>query len=310
MKKLLSITLLLTLISLFSCSNDDDDSNGRNSNFVSVGYKFNKANRPQGTNNLIAIQVYSDGKPYAYGLFDDFSKVDGNFPKGGNYTAKSTIIIDGKIKVAQDETGYLKPFLAGGKSTPLTNRFTKSNTLEMDLLNQSTTTLYDDNTSEQRVNTRSNKFDDIKDIKLPPLDRYYGESSEINIDDDSLIVDMERYVFGLRINVEFIGNEIKDTDFFKLIVSGAKDTITVTPKDEVKTVEVFYTYSTLSKEETPPTIQLRAFTNTRHGEYWEFAPNMMETLYRNDLMILDQTIQKERGIWINPYKWEGIPLYY
>lgn len=310
MKKLLPLIFILSL--LISCGNDKEDFLSKRDG--QIAFKFNANATPSGTNNLIGVQIYKGVKasttsgslvqysPYAYGLFDDISKIKIDLPKDVEYKIVSTIVVDGKAKVAQDNNGYLKPFLSARVGTPLTNSFKLDSSKAMIELNQSTTTM-------SAGGTRS--VDETEDYTMPPLDRWYGEV--VNYEGDSNenpIVYMDRYVFGLRVNVEFVGDQIQDSDFFKLIVDGARDTLIFTPKDEIKTVEVLYTYSTLSKEETPPSIQMRAFTNNIDGDYWEFAINKMESLYRNDLMILNQTIQKDMERWINLQKWDGISGFY
>lgn len=51
------------------------------------------------SNDLVGIQVYQNDVPYAYGLFDDASKMSINLHTGKEYTFKSQIIKGGKSKL-------------------------------------------------------------------------------------------------------------------------------------------------------------------------------------------------------------------
>lgn len=51
------------------------------------------------SDDLVGIQVYQNDEPYAYGLFDDASKMSINLHTGKKYTFKSQLIKNGKSKL-------------------------------------------------------------------------------------------------------------------------------------------------------------------------------------------------------------------
>lgn len=244
MNKLLLIFLCLPLF--IACGDSGNDplpvSKER-----TITYKFNTNTAPTGTNNLIGVQIYKGIKagslvqysPYAYGLFDDFSKIKLELPKDAEYKITSTIVIEGKTKVAKDGNGYLKPFSIGNTGVPLTNSFVLSNTKAMTLLNQSTTTIAGSN----KKSTKENYVADPNEYKIPNLDRYYGEVVEYNGNNaDDPAINMQRSVFGIKLSLDDVSNieeGLKVT--FYVYVYGAPDTLKVSNTDEVKQVERVYT---------------------------------------------------------------------
>ena len=244
MKKLLFILLCLPLV--FACNDGNDPlpvSKER-----TITYKFNTNAAPTGANNLIGVQIYKGTKagslvqysPYAYGLFDDFSKIKLELPKDAEYKIVSSVVVEGKNKVGKDGNGYLKPFSLGGTAgVQLTNTFTLDDTRAMTLLNQSTTTIAGSN----KKSTKENYVADPNDYKIPNLDRYYGEVVEYNGNNaDDPAINMQRSVFGIKLSLDDVSNieeGLKVT--FYVYVYGAPDTLKVSNTDEVKQVERVYT---------------------------------------------------------------------
>lgn len=244
MKQFLFVLFCIT--ALMSCGDDKGDDPITPKEKM-ITYKFNTNAAPTGTNNLIGVQIYKGVKsgsviqysPYAYGVFDDFNKIKLELPKDAEYKITSTIVIEGKTKVAKDGNGYLKPFSIGNTGVPLTNSFVLSNTKAMTLLNQSTTTL----SSSNKKTTKENYVADPNDYKIPNLDRYYGEVTEYNgSNSDNPVIDMQRCVFGVKLSLDDISNieEGLKVTFF-VYVYGAPDTLKVSNTDEVKQVERVYT---------------------------------------------------------------------
>lgn len=247
MNKLLLIFLCLPL--LIACGDSGNDplpvSKER-----TITYKFNTNAAPTGTNNLIGVQIYKGTKtanlvqysPYAYGLFDDFSKIKLELPKDAEYKIVSSVVVDGKTKVGKDGNGYLKPFALGGTAgVQLTNTFTLDDTRAMTLLNQSTTTIAGSNKKSTKESD-SSQLEPL-DYKIPNLDRYYGEVVEYNgSNSDNPVIDMQRCVFGVKLSLDDISNieEGLKVTFF-VYVYGAPDTLKVSNTDEVKQVERVYT---------------------------------------------------------------------
>lgn len=295
----------------------DDNENDIVNTEKTIAYKFNSKAAPTGTNNLIGVQIFKGAKgastdmieysPYAYGLFDDFSKIKLDLPKEYEYKIVSTVVVDGKSKVGQDNNGYLKPFSIRDKGIALTNAFTLDSEKAMLLLNESTTTVV------KSSNKKSGAAEtELEDVAVPQLDRYYGEAVEYSGESkENPLVDMDRYVFGLRLNVTFEGSHIEPTDCILLTIEGSSDTLKVYASDEVKSIERMYTFTNLSKEATPRSIPLRVFyKDPFNGELLEFSENANEKLYRGDLMILNQTVYRDETSWKFPFKWDAIIGYY
>lgn len=245
MNKLLLIFLCLPL--LIACGDSGNDP-VQVSKERTITYKFNTNSAPTGTNNLIGVQIYKGVKagslvqysPYAYGLFDDFSKIKLELPKDAEYKIVSSVVVDGKTKVGKDGNGYLKPFALGGTAgVQLTNTFTLDDTRAMTLLNQSTTTIAGSN----KKSTKENYEADPNEYKIPNLDRYYGEVVEYNGNNaDDPAINMQRCVFGVKLSLDDVSNieeGLKVT--FYVYVYGAPDTLKVSNTDEVKQVERVYT---------------------------------------------------------------------
>lgn len=313
MKKLLFILLCLPLV--FACNDGNDPvpvSKER-----TITYKFNTNAAPTGANNLIGVQIYKGVKtgslvqysPYAYGLFDDFSKIKLELPKDAEYKIVSSVVVDGKTKVGKDGNGYLKPFALGGTAgVQLTNTFTLDDTRAMTLLNQSTTTIAASNKKSTKESD-SSQLEPL-DYKIPNLDRYYGEVTEYDGNsNDNPVVDMQRQVFGIRFTVEFEGDKIEPNDCMFLAVKGAPDTLFVYAKDAVKTIEAMYTMSDFTAE-TPLSIQIDVYHKMTDGTLRRMDGTSGTSLYRNTLMILNQKIIRDESTDSYPYKWDGIDVYY
>lgn len=315
MKRLFLILLCVPLF--WACGDSDDDTSNTEK---TITYKFNSKAAPTGTNNLIGVQIYKGTKtaastgnlvqyaPYAYGIFDDFSKIKLELPKGSEYKIVSTVVVDGKNKVVQDGNGYLKPFSIQDKGVALTNAFTLSSDKAMTLLNQSTTTLIK-NTSKSTKDSPSNTYEP-EDVAVPRLDRYYGEVTEYNGDSNTNpVVNMGRQVFGIRFTVEFEGNKIEPEDCLYLAVKGATDTLFIHAKDEVKTIEAMYTFSNFV-DNVPPSIEIDVYHRLPDGTERYMEGTSGWTLYRNYLMILDHKVILDDTGNSYPYRFEGIEDYY
>lgn len=247
MNKLLLILFCLPL--LIACGDSGNDpvpvSKER-----TITYKFNTNAAPTGVNNLIGVQIYKGTKtgslvqysPYAYGLFDDFSKIKLELPKDAEYKIVSSVVIDGKTKVGKDGNGYLKPFSLGGTAgVQLTNTFTLDDTRAMTLLNQSTTTIAGSNKKSTKESD-SSQLEPL-DYKIPNLDRYYGEVVEYNGNNsDDPAINMQRCVFGVKLSLDDVSNIEEGMNVtFCIYVVGAPDTLKVSNTDEVKQIERVYT---------------------------------------------------------------------
>lgn len=301
----------------WACGDSDDDASNTEK---TITYKFNSTAKPTGTNNLIGVQIYKGTKtgsanlvqyaPYAYGIFDDFSKIKLELPKDAEYKIVSTVVVDGKGKVVQDGNGYLKPFSIADKGVALTNAFTFSSDKAMTLLNQSTTTLIK-NTSKSTKDSPVNSYEP-EDVEIPPLDRYYGETTEYSGDSGvDPVVNMERYVFGLRLNVKYVGNTIDPDNCILVVVQGSSDTLRVKASDEIKSIEAIYTYPQFTKEESPKSIPVMAFFKYQDdSDLWNFSPLGLGVLAYQSLKVLDLTVNRVDGGTSFDDEWSGVDYYY
>lgn len=147
------------------------------------------------SSNLYGIQAYSmsindkEYKPYAYGLFDDKSKMAIKLLEGYKYKFCVTMLED-KTKLLTNKIegvdAYEYPFINTKiKATKKENKFIYSSTVFLNYLISSYTTL-------------------IKErYEIPNIDRYFGEVMGYTItENEQISIDMRRVVFGAKFIVE------------------------------------------------------------------------------------------------------------
>ncbi len=103
MKKIVTIIAIVTFI-IFGCdkefSGDDVNDDVISVNLMlsgEVSVTEEPLTKSISSDDLVGIQVYQNDVPYAYGLFDDASKMSINLHTGKKYTFKSQIIKKGKL---------------------------------------------------------------------------------------------------------------------------------------------------------------------------------------------------------------------
>ncbi len=154
------------------------------------------------TDDLYGIQVWSkpaistdDYVAYAYGLFDDKSKMTIKLLEGHLYKFQSTMVVDGKNVVRTDnldDNFYWYPF-AVEQETQLENKFIWSTSNMHSIKYGLTWTTGADGGSEY--------------ADRPFVDRYYGEATDYApVENGSVMIDMKRTVFG----VKFIVNDLTE----------------------------------------------------------------------------------------------------
>lgn len=146
------------------------------------------------SNDLLGIQVYSRAQGttgtynhFAYGLFDNASGIDINLLSGYEYKFVTTIVVDGKTKIRQINSGYSAPFIIhpSSESGLLTNGFILSGTKYFDYLDKGLSGLV--------INPTNNW------LQLPNTDRYYGETSDyIPTQNNTIQISTKRTVFGAK----------------------------------------------------------------------------------------------------------------
>lgn len=148
--------------------------------------------------SLYGVQIYSKtsssgtyGK-YAYGLFDDVSKMEIALPGGSLYRVEISLVINGATTIARDEisSGFRAPFSTmgiGGGNTNIMNEFIVSKSNYMGYIGQ----------GYSSVVVASGGYESFK---RPHVDRYHGvvEDFDPSKSGGILAVTLKRVVFGVR----------------------------------------------------------------------------------------------------------------
>ena len=140
---------------------------------------------------LYAINVTKSGTPYAYGLFDDLSKIKMAIAKENNtpFNFEVTVVTEGGDKLSQEEGAYAEPFILSDASTfaEVTNRFVPNSMLQFKDLKKGETLVQGQDAT----------------IMRPRMDRYYGSKTFSNPGNEggTITIDLKRTAFGLKFNV-------------------------------------------------------------------------------------------------------------
>ena len=206
MKALRFLSLLLTMMTLWSCSSNEEVITPEveelaKEYMVSIGFKgeitFSEAplSRASG-NDLYGIQVYSCGatdeennyKEYAYGLFDDLETMNIKLIEGYKYKFISTMIVNGKNIIFNVDGLYSSPF--GYLTDPLLNNsFTYSN-------DETLTGSTEVGNIKYGYSSLTNNFQGHR----PNIDRYYGEYTDyVPAENGNVSINMKRTVYGLKV---------------------------------------------------------------------------------------------------------------
>lgn len=232
MKKILF--LMVTILSIVGCSSNDaepqviPDPGSAKEYIVSLGFSGEITDITESpltraaTDDLYGIQVYSmpangtEYKPYAYGLFDDKTKMTVKLLEGYKYKFVSTMVVDGKSKIYHSSEGYLAPFYTGS-STPNDNTFKYSSSESMTGISNGHTTLR------------------TKDYNRPNVDRYYGEVSNYTPSENGKVsINMKRIVFGVKIISEGLTE-----GSLKITLKDAPDMFIIYPTTESQDIFTF-----------------------------------------------------------------------
>lgn len=150
------------------------------------------------TDDLIGVQVYEDNNPYAYGLFDDVSRIKIPLHSNHKYKFVATVVKDGKNKIRYNQytNTYSTPFTYAPSRNPSQNNhqpkistgFTHDDFFVMPHLASGRSELSDNTTSE-----------------YPSTDRFYGEIDNYTpTENGSVAIDLKRTAFGLKYEVSGI----------------------------------------------------------------------------------------------------------
>ena len=146
--------------------------------------------------DLYGVQVYEEGKKYAYGLFDNIGDMKINLTRDKAYKFVVTLVKDGKNKVNYDYYlsssnykcyGYSYPFLQNSYfETDITNSFEYSDFNRFEGLGSGYTVMAVGGSSY-----------------YPETDRFYGElSGYIPTVNGTANIELKRTAFGLRYEIE------------------------------------------------------------------------------------------------------------
>lgn len=183
--------------------------------------------------DLYAVQIYNKKgnsySRYAYGIFDDESRMSLELELGSTYKIEVSVVPNGKDLIAKGENGgYQDPFLVGGFSgTPgkITNEFIKSslsnNYLEI-------------NTGKAVINEEGGKK---TEYARPPIERYYGVVENYRPERGGTLTIPLKYVcFGLTIVPEdFTEGSIE-------VKMERAPTFTLTPDDPTAITKKIFTF--------------------------------------------------------------------
>lgn len=231
MNKILTFVAFCTILFLPSCTHDDDQF-VEDKEFVECGLVLEFEGVPlesgfkvpslqvdanavgaQGS-DIYAVQIYSKSTLegnfdyFAYGLYDDLTKLKIKLIKGDYYKVVMTCLINGKNTLSSNATGnYGKPFEIQGSSSGarLSNELTISSSKYFKSLSCGEALLKGT----------------IKSTLRPVGDRYYGQS-EIFLCESQMDfkVDLKRVVFALEVSAEEL-----TTGRAQVILEGASEVV-------------------------------------------------------------------------------------
>lgn len=231
MKNILMFTAIL--LAMLSCSNGNEPINpetptGGKEYLVSLGMSGEITSIEESeltksaSDDLYGIQVYSipngggEYKPYAYGVFDDKSKMQVKLLEGYRYKFESTMIVNGKNLL------YLYFYISGDSSyhAKIENYFKYTISRKALLDNASITWL-------------SNGVA----YKRPNIDRYYGQTVNYTPSDNGNVsIDMKRVVFGSK----FITEGLTEGKI-KIVLTGAPECV-INFTDAKHEIESIFTF--------------------------------------------------------------------
>ena len=194
MKRFVFFFPLIALF-LYSCDKNEQSQNTLPKEYiVSVGCAGEITNvavedltRAGESNDLYAIQVYSDDKKYAYGLFSSLDGVSIRLFEGSRYKFVATLIKDGATLLYHSDNQYDLPLtLSSGKSSIGTGFHYSDDVFYTDL------TL-----GYSKLNSTSEVY------AHPNLDRFYGQVSDYTPNDEGRVtIDLKRVSYGLKVVAE------------------------------------------------------------------------------------------------------------
>jgi len=204
-KSIYTVVALLGL--LYGCSKNENTPNGveePKNVLVSLAFKgeileedtpMSISRSGESSDDLYGIQIYKDGAPYQYGLFDNTSNLQALLQRGSTYKFECTLVKDGKNKLYKNTNqggkvrfGY--PFVTNSLETvcELSNGLIKTDAYFFMSLSSSC--------SYPRSNSS---------VKYNLVDRYYGElDNYIPTEDGIVSIELKHTVFGIKTIIQGI----------------------------------------------------------------------------------------------------------
>lgn len=183
---------------------------------------------------VYAVNVYSKAAgaksytKYAYGLFDDPSKMNIALQTGSTYRFECSETRDDQESVYHDADGYWAPFRHGGVPTPLENQFVHSSTHNFEYLVEGS-----------RQGWVSISATDS--TRCPRIYRYYALVDDFDPSQSETIdVELRRAVFGLHLIIE------PPTDG-SVSLNYLTRNLTISAGDAVYDHEAVYSYNQISR---------------------------------------------------------------
>jgi len=210
MKTLKLLSMIIAVLIGFSCNKDDSDSyeTVRITLLPTIGITqdvYSPLRSASVNDTIYAVQIYEEGTPYYYGLFNDISKMEISLTTNKKYTFKVSSFLKGSgsgLKTIE-QNGLKTYFLPD--SVTLLNKFIKGDKLT-------------GISSVSNIKLAVNKYS-----QYPDIDLFYQET-EVTVTKgmSSLQIPLKRTGFGIGLSVDGLTSGSMDVYF-------AGDTIHLTP---------------------------------------------------------------------------------
>lgn len=286
MKQLKYLVVLLYPLLYIGCSNVEDIPEQKSeqepeSYTISLGVGDGTQSRAS-DGTIYGINVYFDKEKdgvqndiYAYGLFDDQSKMTLTLLSGYKYKFKCSAVKDGKSKLYYGTygnnvySGYAAPFQTAAKSsTMLENKFITGATTYLSGLGSGTAVLKSGDTS-------------YTSVSYPSIERYYGEVADYTpVQNGKVNIPLKKTYFGSRLIVKGdLGGVV--TISCKI---GSTQIWSVSTTEELQQEGQIYSYSNVADcwgYESNLSATVTMTYDSYRGEYWDLSNSKTITFKRN-----------------------------
>lgn len=140
------------------------------------------------SDDLYGVQIWDitggTPQPYAYGLFNDASKIELKLTEGNDYKIEMTLFPNGIQSIKPATAGYKEPFGLSSGNPKLENKFIVSSSVYMNRLGSGQVYFEDTGTTQNH----------------PKLSRFHGVVEQFTpIGDESIDIELKWVVFGLTV---------------------------------------------------------------------------------------------------------------